>query len=75
MGVNLVEFLDDRDVAMAVNTPSAELIEQEAYSALQIITDHGLHLASKKTKAVVITKKRAYHHPEISLTGTRISIK
>ena len=76
-GVRLVGFADD--VAMAINAPNTELIEQKANSALLIIhrwmTDHGLDLAPDKTEAAVITRKRAYRLPEIRLMGTRIPIK
>jgi len=76
-GVQLVGFADDLAVVGRSKT-SAEL-ERKMNFALEAIdssmASHGLELAHHKSEAVMLTRKRAYTRPVLTIGGHHIELK
>jgi len=74
-GVQLVGFADDLAVVSMART--GELLESLVNPLLEKIdswTGRGLQLAHHKTEALMLTKRRAYNAPGLSIAGQPIAL-
>lgn len=76
-GVQLVGFADD--LAVVGRAATSEELEEKINKVLVDIDNwmsrHGLELAHQKSEALMLTKRRAYNRPRLSIGGHAIVIK
>ncbi|CAH1720554.1 unnamed protein product [Aphis gossypii] len=76
-GIKLVAFADD--VAVVAVAHNSELVERVVNPTLEDIADwmssNGLQLAPEKSECVVLTNKKAYRAPNLSLQGCQVPVK
>lgn len=76
-GVKLIAFADDLAVVAVART--TELIEYLVNPVLsdidQWMSDNGLSLAPDKSECIIITKKKSFRDPMLSVSGTQIRVK
>jgi len=75
-GVQLIGFTDD--LAIVGTAVSGQLLEDLVNPVLQNIDEwmssHGLELAHQKTEAVILSKRRAFVPPRLSIGGHQIPL-
>lgn len=75
--VRIIAFADD--VAVVAVAHNAELIEQIVNPTLEDIdgwmSSNGLRLAPEKAECVVLTNKRSYREPRLSIQGRQIPVR
>lgn len=76
-GVQLIDFADDLAVlVVARTTPKIEeVVNPTLANVNDWISQHGLLLVHHKTEAIVLSRKRNYQLPELSVGGHAIEIK
>jgi len=76
-GVRLVAFADD--VAVVAVAHNAEMVEELVNTTLVDVvawmTANGLRLAPEKTECVVLTTKKSYRDPHLTVQGCPIPVK